>query len=133
MIWATRSLVWTVGTHCMCLKSDRETTYIKVSQTEINEKLNSFSDNDDDDDTDDSIIDDDDSDDSIYYLYATDFEDGTFIITQSGTYVLMEDIEFDFKSKTQVLFLYSIHTVHMVRESPLSDFFWLENEGLCTI
>ena len=35
------------------------------------------------------------SDDDIYYLYAVDFEEGTYRITKPGRYVVMEDIEFN--------------------------------------
>ena len=35
------------------------------------------------------------SDDDIYYLYAVDFEQGTYRIKQPGRYVVMEDIEFN--------------------------------------
>ena len=35
---------------------------------------------------------------SIHYLYQSDFEEGTYRIQESGIYVFMEDIVFDFNS-----------------------------------
>ena len=38
--------------------------------------------------------------DDVYYLYQKDFVEGTYRITKSGTYVIMEDITFDFNAGT---------------------------------
>ena len=36
--------------------------------------------------------------DDVYELYQSDFVDGTYRIKKSGTYKIMEDIEFDFNA-----------------------------------
>ena len=36
--------------------------------------------------------------DNIIELYQSDFEEGTYRIRKSGTYIIMEDIEFDFNA-----------------------------------
>ena len=36
--------------------------------------------------------------DDVHELYQSDFEDGTYRIQKSGTYVIMEDIVFDFNA-----------------------------------
>ena len=37
---------------------------------------------------------------NFFHLYQSDFEDGTFRIKQSGTYIIMEDIVFNFNAPT---------------------------------
>ena len=88
------------GTHCMCVKSNEKTTYVTVPQSVITDKQDLLLTQSERDATVQRTYSESDETENTYYLYASDFEDGTYIIGESGTYIVMEDIEFDFKSKS---------------------------------
>jgi hypothetical protein len=71
--------------------------------------INADSDSDSDDDSSSSV------DEHVYQLYQHDFTDGTYRIRSPGTYLIMEDITFDFAGGADAW------------ESPNSDYNWWPN------
>ena len=52
----------------------------------------------------------DDTESNIVYLYNSDFVDGTYRIRESGTYIIMEDIVFNFGPPSEETMSHQIFT-----------------------
>merc|ERR1719242_2296283 len=86
--------IGTDGQFCVCVKpheSYDESTSYAISDEELAEFEAGY-------DAYHSIMKEVGSIEDVYELYQTDFEDGTYRITKSGTYQIMEDITFDFNA-----------------------------------
>ena len=85
------------GNSCVCVKPSQEysDTYL-VSIKDYNAKKNDELKQHNQLNRENMHSEQDKEEDKIFYLYQTDFGQGTYRITESGTYIMMEDITFDF-------------------------------------
>ena len=88
--------IGTNGEFCVCVKPnesyDAETSVYSVDDATFQSAQTEYAQNHEQTAEDTGSMDD------VHELYQSDFEDGTYRIKMSGTYKIMEDIEFDFNS-----------------------------------
>ena len=84
------------GEHCVCFQQET-TEYFSASEEEIAQYESNIElqlEAEEDEEPVDITV----GDDKVVYLYQSDFAEGTYRIKESGMYVIMEDIVFDFNS-----------------------------------
>ena len=85
--------IGTNGQFCVCVKAKEETfTSYTVSDDDLEAVKTEYEENHKEEEEDTGSMAD------VYELYQSDFESGTYRIKKSGTYKIMEDIQFDFNA-----------------------------------